>query len=163
MIKPKQMLEWKIDGFPRAVQYAPEAIHPLIAQMEEAFRLQPWGGVETGGILLGKREPGVVHILACHEFPCDHEYGPSWELTPRELESLGKLVAEAGQTVVGWYRSASRHKDLFSLADQAVFDRFFPQDGMLALIVERTKGEPCRAILFGRHLETLPHADVPIH
>ena len=156
------MSQWKLDGFPLAIHYAPAAIHPLIAGMEQAFRLQPWGGTETGGLLLGLRHPDRVEILACLEFPCDHEYGPAWELTPREVESFRKLIAEAGESVVGWYRSASCLKALFTTEDEALFDQLFPQQAMLALIIERTKDQPCRGILYARHLEEVIHAIVTL-
>ena len=85
------MLVWKFDSFPRKVQYDFAAIQPMVAEMEEGFLRYPWGGLESGGILLGNRLPDRVEILAYREFPCEHEYGPSWELSAKEIATADRI------------------------------------------------------------------------
>ena len=71
-------------------------------------------------------------------------------------------LAQAGESVVGWYRSASSLKPLFTFEDEALFNQLFPQQAMLALVIERTKDQPCRGILYARHLEQVIHAIVEL-
>ena len=132
----------------------------MIAEMEAGFRMCSWGGAETGGLLLGKRKPDSIEVLGYREIPCEHEYGPSWELTAKESEAFGKVVAGIGEEVVGWYRSVTRQEAALSTPDQAIFDEVFSQDGMLALVIKRAKQEPCKGTLYARQLGKLVHAQV---
>jgi hypothetical protein len=48
------------------------------------FNLSPAGGPEIGGILFGTRTPGHVRIVTHRPLPCEHAFGPPFELTDRD-------------------------------------------------------------------------------
>ena len=92
----------------------------------------PWGGVEIGGVLLGKRESDVVQIRSFLIANCEHHYGPAFDLSEKDYEALTQLLVstpmaekEAGLTPVGWIQSVSR-RDLGPSDLRAAPSTFFP-------------------------------------
>lgn len=119
----------------------------------------PWGGVEIGGVLLGKRESEAVQIQSFLTANCEHHYGPAFDLSEKDYEAFAQLLVsaqtaekQAGFTPIGWVHSVSR-RDL-GLSDHAreLSQRFFPEPWQVAMIVRRSKDDPTRIGLFTRDL-----------
>lgn len=143
------MIEWHSD-------HKLPVLHCLALVLEElaelamgGFRRYPWGGVEAGGVLFGLNEPDGVHIHAFRPFECEHEYGPAFELSAKEFESFGRLLASAasdeglhGFSPVGWYHSVSRRELSLSDHDRALHARFCPEPWQVAMTLKRSRKDP---------------------
>ncbi len=114
----------------------------------------PWGGVEIGGLLFGKIEAGAVQIYSFREAECEHQYGPAFELSQKDEETFGRLLATAteeqrvGLTPVGWYLSVSRRDVSLSDHAMATFQRFFPSPKQIAMVLKRSKNDPFSVGIF---------------
>ena len=70
---------------------------------------------EWAELLLGVREGGRTRIVDSLEIPCCHSGGPSFRLTPEEMQQARETMTEAAEitaktriAVVGWYCSKTR-------------------------------------------------------
>ncbi len=113
------------------------------------FRRYPWGGVELGGILLGRFEADYTVIMGFRAFDCEHEYGPAFELTARDSEAFGALkasipaVGDPADTVpVGWFHTVSKRELTLGEPDRQLHRTFFPEPRSVALVLRRSKAEP---------------------
>ncbi len=133
------------------------------------YRRYPWGGVETGGLLFGARGENGVRILAHRGIDCEHEFGPVFELSERDLAGVERLLAKAvpeekqsGLELVGWYHSVS-NRDLGLTREARKFhERFFPEDWQVCMVLRRSKHDPLAVGFFlpdpSGMLEALPQS-----
>ncbi len=117
--------------------------------VQDGYRRSPWGGVEVGGVLFGTKEPAGVRIHAYRPLETEHKNGPSFELSGREVERLGRLLAEAkedaslkGLEPVGWYHSVSNQEFCLTEQDVKLHDDFFQEPWQVAVVFKRSKTEP---------------------
>ena len=145
------MIEWRI-GEPAIVVRCSYTLIGELAELAMAgYRSYPWGGVEVGGVLYGTREPDGVRIAAQRPLECEHEAGPAFRLSARDLERLAELLrSEPEMAAVGWYHTVSRGELALTGEDAAVQDRLFPERWQVAMVLQRSKKEPPRAGLFVR-------------
>jgi len=141
------------------VSCSARALAEIAESAMSGYSRYPWGGVEIGGVLFGRRESDVVFIDSYRTAECEHHYGPAFELSERDCESFERLLASAsadaalaGLIPVGWYQSISRRE--LGLSDQArtMFQRFFPDSGQMAMVVKRSKRDPLSVAFFMRDL-----------
>jgi hypothetical protein len=108
---------WNPSGAPAIVELGFDVIDRLTPEISEAFRSLRRRGVETGGLLLGQVRMESVLVIRIADFiavPSEHRYGPSYQLSPKDLESFDAACAKArtrsgaGLTLVGFYRSHTR-------------------------------------------------------
>jgi proteasome lid subunit RPN8/RPN11 len=125
--------------------------------MMSGYQRYSWGGVEVGGVLFGKKEPDAIQIYSFRPVDCEHEQGPSFELSERDMEGLDRLFAGVrsnedlnGLVPVGWYHSVSGRELSLANCDRALHDRFFPQPWQLAMVLLRSKKDPLSIGLFCR-------------
>jgi hypothetical protein len=96
----------------------PLAIHQaLIAELansvNEGVRAVPRGGAEVGGLLVASRSRlGFVCVRKILPVPIEHRFGPGFRPSPNDTAAFQRAVsseqADPSNTVVGFYRSATR-------------------------------------------------------
>ena len=106
---------WQVPGESLAVHLRRSVLDWIDEQVVSAFQSVPRRGAETGGILVGSKtfhgDRPVIIVESAEPIECEHRAGPSFLLSPRDLEGLAaqmrRLEAE-GLVVVGYYRSHTR-------------------------------------------------------
>src|SRR3954451_17567198 len=96
---------------------------------------------------------------------CEHAFGPSFVLSPRDLARLGDQIAAANREpntrVVGWYHSHTRSEIFLSEQDLEIHNRFFPEPWQLALVLKPHTFQPMRAGFFFRENSGAIHTEAP--
>jgi proteasome lid subunit RPN8/RPN11 len=128
----------------------------------DAFFSLPRGGAEIGGILLGKHSKRRLEIVDYVALDCEHAFGPSFALSPRDQDRLAELLASAernpdGLKPVGWYHSHTRSEIFLSEADQDLHNRYFPEPWQVALVLKPHTFHPTRAGFFFREADGSMH------
>ncbi len=152
-----ELAEWRVEGRPVVIQYPVRLMRELGDLAMSGFRQYPWGGVEIGGVLFGGKTEDGVQIIAARPLECEHQNGPSFELSPEDERSLAALfdLAKTNEQLgnlepVGFYHSVS-HRDLaLSESDKELYDKFFGAPWQIALVIKRAKSEPLRFGFFFR-------------
>lgn len=126
------------------IEYSSRVLDDIRLAVTDAFFSLPRGGVEIGGILLGRHLASRVVIEGYLPLDCEHASGPSFVLSPNDQAKLNQLLAQARTSEagpVGWYHSHTRSEIFLSPADIEVHRRFFPQPWQVALVIRpRTMG-----------------------
>src|SRR4051812_31776589 len=145
---------WSAPERPFGIEYSTRVLDDIRLAVTDAFFSLPRGGAEIGGVLLGTEENGRVTITESVPFPCEHAYGPSFVLSPRDhvalTELLGALKTNPKATPVGWWHSHTRSEIFLSDADQEIHNRFFPEPWQVALVLKPHTFHPTRAGFFFR-------------
>jgi len=154
---------WKAPQCPFTIEYSLRALDDIRLAVVDAFFSLPRGGAEIGGILLGKRVKGRVTIADYVALDCEHAFGPSFALSPRDQDRLAELLAVAernpeGLKPVGWYHSHTRSEISLSEADQDLHNRYFPEPWQVALVLKPHTFHPTRAGFFFRETDGSIHA-----
>lgn len=159
------LARWTAAECPFAIDYSPRILDDIRLAVTDAFFSLPRGGAEIGGLLLGRQERGVVTVLDAVAMPCEHAFGPSFELSPRDHERLAELVAatdrKSNKRVVGWYHSHTRSEIFLSDADLEIHKRFFPESWQVALVLKPHTFQPMRAGFFFREKDGSIHGTAP--
>src|SRR5436305_1687782 len=87
------LISWGVPECPFAVEYSARVLDDVRLAVVDAFFSLPRGGVEIGGILLGRWESGRLLITAYAAFDCEHATGPSFVLSARDEARLAELLA----------------------------------------------------------------------
>jgi len=129
----------------------------------DAFFSLPHGGAEIGGILLGRREGPQTTILNYAALDCEHAFGPSFTLSPKDLAHLSVLLEQARRNtpdlqLVGWYHSHTRSGIFLSEADLDIHKRYFPEPWHIALVLKPHTFQPTRAGFFFREADGSFHS-----
>src|SRR5436309_13299440 len=102
-------IHWGVPECPFTIEVSARVLDDIRLAVTDAFFSLPRGGAEIGGILLGTEENGRVTITESVSLPCEHAYGPSFVLSPRDHVALTELLAELRKnpkaTPVGWWHS----------------------------------------------------------
>ena len=156
---------WAPPECPFKILYSFRALDDIRLSVIDAFFSLPRGGAEIGGILLGKRDAQQVTILDYVALDCEHAFGPSFTLSPKDLAHLSLLLDDARKNTpdlqtVGWYHSHTRSDIFLSEADLEVHKRYFSSPWQVALVLKPHTFEPTRGGFFFRaadgsfHIET---------
>lgn len=139
------------------IEYSATVLEEIRQVAVEGYHRVPHGGVETGGILFGTHENGVVRIQAWRPIDCEYARGPSFLLSEKDEAALVETLKSwdgdpriSAMEPVGWYRAHTRSEVLLSESDLRFFDRFFPRPWQVALIVRPASFAPTRAGFFFR-------------
>jgi|SRR5579883_1708450 len=134
------------------IDYDPAVLERIGRAAVHASLALPRGGLEIGGLLLGRHEEGRVVVTDATPFECEHAFGPSFLLSQQDETRLGEMIALAkfsGDTEpVGWYHSHTRSEILLSAADQGLHRRHFPEPWQIALVVRPASAASVRAGFF---------------
>lgn len=148
---------WRAEELSRSILYSRRVMDEMRVAVVEGFNRVPHGGLEVGGILLGKRDGDSVCILAQKPVPCGYALGPSYVLTDEDQERFKKALevaaANAGVTgmePVGWYHSHTRSNIFLSERDLEIFNKFFPEPWHVALVLRPANLQPTAAGFFLR-------------
>ncbi|HUA57480.1 MAG TPA: hypothetical protein VML19_01925 [Verrucomicrobiae bacterium] len=144
---------WAPPECPFKVSYSLRTLEEIRLSVMDAFFSLPRGGAEIGGILLGKRAGLSVTIFDHIPLDCEHAFGPSFNLSPRDLERLVSLLDEAQKNVsdlqpLGWYHSHTRSEIFLSDVDLEIHRRYFPNPWQIALVLKPHTFHPMRAGFF---------------
>jgi hypothetical protein len=98
---------WGVAQGPFTIEYSRQTLDDIRMAVLDAFRSLPGGGVEIGGLLLGKFENQRLTITQHLPLESEHAYGPSFKLSPKDQTSLEELLGAAGRNFsdlqpVGW-------------------------------------------------------------
>jgi proteasome lid subunit RPN8/RPN11 len=153
---------WKAPECPFTIEYSLRALDDIRLAVVDAFFSLPRGGAEIGGILLGQRSQRRVLIEDYVALDCEHAFGPSFALSPRDQERLAELLEAAERNPgrlkpVGWYHSHTRSEILFSEADQDLYNRYFPELWQVALVLKPHTFQATRAGFFFRQTDGSIH------
>jgi proteasome lid subunit RPN8/RPN11 len=146
---------WKAPECPFTIEYSLRVLDDIRLAVMDAFFSLPRGGAEIGGILLGQFMKRRLVIVDHVPLECEHAFGPSFALSPRDQARLAALLASAEQNPdrlkpVGWYHSHTRSEIFLSEADQDLHDRYFLEPWQVALVLKPHTFQPTRAGFFFR-------------
>jgi len=144
---------WSAPECPFTIEYSIGMLDDIRLAVVDAFFSLPRGGVEIGGILDGAWDGERLTITGYSALDCEHAFGPSFTLSPRDEARLSELLAASdrnGVRPVGWYHSHTRSEIFLSDADQKIHRRFFPQPWQVALVLKPHTFQPTRAGFFFR-------------
>ncbi len=154
---------WKAPQCPFPIEYSLRALDDIRLAVMDAFFSLPRGGAEIGGILLGQHMKRRLVIEDYVALDCEHAFGPSFALSPRDHAKFAELLASAEQNPdrpkpVGWYHSHTRSEIFLSEADQDLHNRCFPELWQVALVLKPHTFHPTRAGFFFRETDGSIHA-----
>jgi proteasome lid subunit RPN8/RPN11 len=146
---------WRPPQFSFQILYSRLILEQIRLAVADAYFLVPRGGLEIGGVLLGKHRDRQVEVLDHEPLGCEHAFGPSFLLSPRDQERLQDLLAKArhkssGLETVGWYHSHTRSEICLTESDLDIHNRHFPAMWQVALVLRPSTSEPTRAGFFFR-------------
>ncbi len=155
---------WTPPECPFKITYSLRALDDIRLAVMDAFFSLPRGGAEIGGVLLGKREGSGITILDRLQLDCEHAFGPSFSLSPRDLAHLSALIEDAKKNIpdlqpVGWYHSHTRSDIFLSEADLDIQRRYFPNPWQVALVLKPHTFHPMRAGFFFREPDGSYHSE----
>jgi proteasome lid subunit RPN8/RPN11 len=145
--------EWTTPECPVRIEYSARVLDDIRLAVVDAFFSLPRGGAEIGGVLLGKYQNGRLTITDSLPLDCEHAFGPSFTLSPKDFDKLAHMLATASRGAakpMGWYHSHTRSELFFSEADQEIHNRFFPEPWQVALVLKPHTFHPTRAGFFFR-------------
>lgn len=138
------------DGLSKVV-YSLHVFQEIDASVNEGFRQIPHGGVETGGLLFGRKKPDGIHVEAYRAIQCQHAFGPSFVLSESDLVGIREQLAAAssdkelaGLEPVGWFIGHTRSPLQLNARETIWFDQFFPHPGSLTLLVKPERFQATR-------------------
>ncbi len=148
---------WSAEGYPLRIQYPAAVLEEICAAAVEGLSRFRHGGVETGGVLYGTHQDGVVRVLAYRPLLCEYAFGPRFVLSERDRARLRELVRAPahdptlrGMEAVGWYHSHTRSGVTLSPRDLEVYERYFPAPWQIALVLHPDQFGPSTAGFFLR-------------
>ena len=157
-----EVATWKAPQCPFTIEYSLRALDDIRLAVVDAFFSLPHGGAEIGGILLGRYLNRRLAIADYVALDCEHAFGPSFALSPRDQDRLAELLASAEQNPdrlrpVGWYHSHTRSEIFLTEADQGLHNRYFPEPWQVALVLKPHTFHPTRAGFFFRETDGSIH------
>ena len=155
------LAQWTASECPFTIEYSARTLDDIRLAVVDAFHSLQRGGVEIGGLLLGRFDTGRLTIVESAAMECEHAFGPSFTLSTRDLARLEKLIGERNGSdlrPVGWYHSHTRSHIHLSEGDLEIHRRFFPDPRQVALVLRPHAFEPVRAGFFFRESDGSIHA-----
>lgn len=146
---------WSSPRCPFAIRTSAGLLEQINLAVTESFLTFRRGGLEIGGLLLGKRIGNQVDLLAHRPIFCEHAQGPGFVLSPADHSLLSRQMGDwrldpllHGMVVVGWYRSRTRGPLLPAAEDITFHSQYFPDAFQFLLVLKPDLGSPTRATVF---------------
>jgi hypothetical protein len=159
-LAPEQSPSSPAPTFPHAIHCDDAILARLAGSALEGLCRLRYGGLEIGGVLYGRREPGRITIEAARELDSEHALGPAFRLSNADWDRLGEMVSAPasdpeleGLEAVGWYVSHTRCGLELTPHDVEVFSRFFTDTAHFALVLNPSRAKPARAGYFARDVD----------
>src|SRR5437879_3960873 len=145
---------WDAEGCRLTVAWSPAVLEAIRLRAVEGYNAFGHGGLEIGGVLFGVREGDLVRVLHFAELAGEHAEGPGFVLSANEQIAFAALMAAPpGLQPVGWFCSHTRNGLALNRNDEALFDRFFPDPGQIALILKPSRLGSAEATVYFRKPE----------
>ncbi len=148
---------WGVEGHPARIEYISAVVEEICASAVEGLSRLRRGGVEVGGVLFGIRHNDLVRVLAFRPTACEHAAGPAFVLSEKDRRALENLLESAkrdrtlrGLEPVGWYHSHTRSEIFLSEEDLEIYDRYFPENGQIAMVIQPAQFGPATVGFFFR-------------
>ena len=168
-------LIWEVPGKPVSVRLNPEVVGRLGMAIREGFKALPHRGLETGGLLIGRRREVanhvVVDILDFEPVESEHAAGPSYLLSNADRHLLEARIAAREATakkllIVGFYRSHTRRDFAITVEDASLFSDYFRKASDVFLLIKPNDyGPPTGGFIIregGKILSPSPYVQVPL-
>ncbi|MBV8865752.1 MAG: hypothetical protein JO210_10200 [Acidobacteriaceae bacterium] len=133
------------------VTYSLSLFNEIHNFVNDGYRRIPHGGVETSGLLFGRRSGNAVQLEAFRPIQCQHAFGPSFVLSEDDLAGINEQLALAaadedlkGFQAVGWFIGHTRSPLNLSDREALWFDTLFPEPGSLTVLVKPERFQPTR-------------------
>ncbi len=140
---------WSAQRDSLRVEYSLPLFHEIDFAVSESYRRIPHGGIEMGGLLFGRAEPGRVRIDLFRPIHCEHALGPSFKLSDADLATLRAQVENAHADselrdlqLVGWFISHTRSGLVMNEAELRIFNEVLPGEGKLTVLIKPEKFKP---------------------
>jgi proteasome lid subunit RPN8/RPN11 len=157
------VVTWSVPQCPYTIECSARTLDDIRLVITDAFFSLARGGLEVGGILLGKIEGRRLSILEYAALECEHAYGPSFTVSLTDMTQLRELIKSApaqhpGLEVVGWYHSHTRTGIYLSDEDLELHRQFFPEPWQVALVLKPHTFDPMRIGFFFRESDGSIHS-----
>jgi proteasome lid subunit RPN8/RPN11 len=153
---PEAARTFRVPQCPFWIECSCTALDQIRREVENAVKSRR-DGRETGGVLFGRIELGLIHIAAHRPLPCDHAMGPGFVLSPGDEERLLELIAVSrtdpdltSLQPVGWYHSHIASRIYLSGRDRQIHMRYFGAPLQVALVLRPSPERATRAGFFFR-------------
>ena len=146
-------VHWRYAPLDAEVVCSKAVLEEIRRHSVESLSLLSRGGLETGGILLGRRSDRSIEIVGTLPIECEHKLGPLFILSAADEKSLDATLASdklGTLQPVGLYVSHSRRDFAVAETDAKILDRLIPGPWQLVLVVMPAKIGPSRAGFFIR-------------
>jgi hypothetical protein len=140
---------WEEAGKPIVVEIDGDVVGRLLKEVQRGFGMVPRRGVELGGILIGSVEPipdhpgdWLVKVTDFEGIPCSHSRSMGYQLNIdeqlrfAEVRERWRRVSGRHAYAVGYYRSHTREGLSMTSDDVDLFDRWFPEQNAITLLVK---------------------------
>ncbi len=138
-----EYFDWEPEGSPVSIHMHRDTIDAISRDVTDAWKTLARPVLETGGLLLGRVEPGerpTVWIERYERVDCRHKAGPRFVLDEEDKAGLEKAAADVlsgGETaVVGFYRSHLRDGLQLEESDFELVRRYFSDPADLILLIK---------------------------
>lgn len=130
---------WQSPGGSFTLHYSMRVLEEIRAEVMMAMYGPGRGGVESGGLLLGRREEGgSFHLEGWLPIRCDHSRGASFLLSSREVAALANQVeglCRGGSTkLIGWFVAHARGEGAIRAEELQLHGRVFPHHAPLFMV-----------------------------
>src|SRR5438045_2117515 len=86
---------WSVPQCPFTIECSARVLDDIRLIVTDAFFSLARGGLEIGGVLLGKFDGNRLAISEYAALECEHAYGPSFTVSPNDRAMLRELVRQA--------------------------------------------------------------------
>jgi hypothetical protein len=142
---------WSRPGLPFKINYALPVFQEIDFLVNEGYRRIPYGGIEYGGVLFGKKTDDAIQVEAFRAIECEHAFGPSFVLSPADIERLKPQLYNArtdrelsGLRPLGLFVSHSRRDLTVSEHEEILLNLLFPEDWQILLLIKPEKFKPTK-------------------
>jgi hypothetical protein len=120
----------------------------ITEEVLDAFNAIPKRGAETGGILLGSRSGERLEVDDFLPIPCEHRFGPSFRLSPRDRQGLAELLSRSPEKNLGLCRSQTGGDTSLDEQDVKLMNAYFPDPGALMLLLRPNRRQTIEGRVF---------------
>jgi hypothetical protein len=162
--KPGHYL-FEVPGKSASVYLSLDVVDRLQQDVMRGFGAVPKRGAEVGGFLLGSATQDgrlIVEIEDYEVAPIEYKRGPSYQLSPSDLESLQATLERLRATTdsnlkpVGFFRSHTRDAAGLVEDDTEFLNRFFPEPNAIVLMIKPYATRVSTATFFFRENGVFP-------
>ncbi len=146
-------LNWRYAPLDAEVVCTSSVLETIRQEAGEGRSRLSHGGLEIGGILLGRRSDRSIEILGSLPIECEHKLGPLFILSTADEKALDTTLASGklgALQPVGLYVSHSRSGFAVAETDSKILDRLTSGPWQLVVVVMPAKFGPSRAGFFIR-------------